>query len=90
MTIQTEIIGQRAAPTIERTLRDFARETALMQLTLDDGTAITPGQLVQSALIHATETELRLNDPDSYTALLQLSARLLIANGDVQAMEIPQ
>ncbi|MBM2884878.1 hypothetical protein JFK97_10815 [Chromobacterium phragmitis] len=90
MTIQTEIIGQRTAPATEQTLRDFARETALMQLTLDDGTAITPGQLVQSALIHATETELRLNDPDSYAALLQLSARLLIANGDVQAMEIPQ
>ncbi|MEO4029991.1 hypothetical protein [Chromobacterium vaccinii] len=81
--MNTQITAAGQSPAIEQTLRDLARETALMQLTLDERTALSPGQLVQTGLIHAANNELSLNDPDSYIALLKISARLLIASGNV-------
>ncbi|AOZ49459.1 hypothetical protein [Chromobacterium vaccinii] len=81
--MNTQITAAGQSPAIEQTLRDLARETALMQLTLDDRTALSPGQLVQTGLIHAANNELSLNDPDSYIALLKISARLLIASRNV-------
>ncbi|WP_046158583.1 hypothetical protein [Chromobacterium vaccinii] len=81
--MKTQIIAPDLTPALEQTLRDFARETALMQLTLDEGTALSPGELVRAALINATDSKLSLHDLDSYLALLIISARLLIASGDV-------